>query len=108
MRRSVRQTAHALRRTSSCPVSGFGLATSSSISRCRGFSRTIARISIYFVRSCDAGGHRLADFAVTGRLGLTLMMHMSAAQKRHFIKNVLLEPFEPEINDRRHKKRNHL
>src|SRR5205814_8354769 len=78
------------------------------MSRCRDFSRTLARISYYFARSCDAGGHRLADFAVTRRLRLTFMMRMSAAQKRHFIKNVFLEPFEPEINDRRHKKRNHL
>ena len=35
--------------------------------------------------------------------GLTFMAHV-----RHFAENVLLEPFEPEINHRRHKKRDHL
>ncbi len=40
--------------------------------------------------------------------GFTFMAHVRAAQKRHFVETVLLEQFEPEINHRRHKKRDHL
>src|SRR6266849_1652151 len=43
--RSVRQTAHVLTRTSSCPGPGFGVGTSRCTSAFPGFSRTIARMS---------------------------------------------------------------
>jgi len=33
---------------------------------------------------------------------------MRAAQKRNPIEHVFLEPFEPEINHRRHEERDHL
>ena len=41
-------------------------------------------------------------------LRLTFVMHVRAAQKRPFVENMLLEPFEPEINHRRNKKCDHL
>ncbi len=49
-------------------------------------------------------GHRI------GRLwpGFTFVVHVRVAQKRHFVENMLLEPFEPEINHRRNKKCDHL
>ena len=40
--------------------------------------------------------------------GFTFVMHMAAAQKRHPVEHVLLEPFKPKINDRRHKERDKL
>ena len=36
------------------------------------------------------------------------MMGVRAAEEWHLIQHVLLEPFEPEIDDRRHKQRNQL
>src|SRR5262245_7010209 len=35
-------------------------------------------------------------------------MGMCAAEERYLVEHVLLEPFEPEIDDRRHKQRNKL
>jgi len=67
-----------------------------------------AHFDLQLPTSCHARRHRLAHFTVAAWLGFTFVMHVRAAQKRHFIENALLEPFEPEINDRRHKKRNHL
>jgi len=52
--------------------------------------------------------HRFAHLAVSRRLGFTFVMHVRTAQKRHSVENVFLEPFQPEVNNRRHKKRNHL
>src|ERR1043166_1356683 len=48
------------------------------------------------------------------RLGLTdlarglVLVIMGAAQEGDFVEHVLLEPFEPEINHRRHEERHHL
>ncbi len=42
------------------------------------------------------------------RDGFAFMMHVRATQKWHSIENVFLEPFEPQINHRRHEKRDHL
>src|SRR5438105_10555150 len=96
-------------RMSSCSASGFGFGTSRGTSGWRGFSRTMARMSIHNLPpSCHAGRHRLPHFGVAAGPGLIFMMHVRAAQKRHFIKNMLLEPFKPQINHRRYKKRDHL
>jgi hypothetical protein len=39
--------------------------------------------------------------------GFTFVVHVRAAQKRPFVENLLLEPFEPEINYGRNKKCDH-
>jgi hypothetical protein len=49
-------------------------------------------------------GHRIGGLW----LGFTFVVHVRAVQKRHFVENMLLEPFEPEINHRRNKKCDHL
>src|SRR6266699_1929715 len=56
----------------------------------------------------DTGRNWLAHFAVAARLQFTFVMHVRTAQKRHSVENVFLEPFEPEINHRRHEKCDHL
>src|ERR1700751_6198232 len=40
--------------------------------------------------------------------GFPFVMVVRAAEKRYLVEHVLLEPFEPEINDWRHKQRNQL
>jgi len=40
--------------------------------------------------------------------GFAFVMGVCAAKERYLIQHVLLEPFEPEIDDRRHKQRNQL
>src|SRR5690242_5017132 len=40
--------------------------------------------------------------------GFTIVMCMRAAQKGNLVEHVFLEPFEPEINDRRNEQRDHL
>jgi hypothetical protein len=49
-------------------------------------------------------GHRIGGLWP----GFTFGLHVRAAQKRHFVENMLLDPFEPEINHRRNKKCDHL
>src|ERR1051325_4959971 len=57
-------------------------------------------------RRSDCGG--LTNFALV-RLGRGfVLVIMGAAQEGHFVEEMFLEPFEPEINHRRHEERHHL
>src|SRR6266568_4795437 len=54
-----------------------------------------------------SSNRRRPNFPITSRR-FALAVRVSAAQKWHFVENMLLEPFEPEVNHRRHKQRHQL
>ena len=113
----MRQTAHALTRTSSCPLSGFGFGTARNCRGCFGRSRTIARIALNIALtralshgSCSFKPLKIVELASAGRGGpyfslrmplprFWLVMVMGAAEKRHFVEHVFLEPLKPQIDN---------
>ena len=57
-------------------------------------------------RSVNRSRRRL-NIPVASR-GFALVMGMRATQERHLVEHVLLEPFKPQVNHRRHKQRDQL
>src|SRR5438552_7470056 len=57
-------------------------------------------------KSVDGSWLRL-NLSIASRR-FAFVMRVCATQERYLIQHVLLEPFEPEIDDRRHKQRNQL